>query len=293
MSILAKLGKLFNTALKNWWNRDPFRESSVIAYSAIFSLPGLLVLVISIAGYFFGEDAVTGRMRNQIAQTLGPESADQLVSIVKMANQSQNSVWGAILGVPILIIGAIGVFVQLQHSFNTIWAVNASTSKSGIWLFLKTRIFSFGLIISIAFLLLISLIVSSLLGSLSSWILTYWSESLLIIFQIMNIVLSLLTITILFALMFKFLPDAIIKWRSVWCGAFVTSLLFVIGQSSLGFYFVKVNPGSGYGPASTIILILIWTSYSTMIVFFGAEFTKVLSDEVYGVALSTEIADKG
>jgi len=284
----AKAGTLFKTVFKKWWNRDPFNESAIIAYYAIFSLPGLLVIVITIAGYFFGGDAVSGRLHSQVAQAMGTDTADQVQSMVMIANKSKDSVWATIMGIAIILVGATGVFVQLQKSLNTIWEVKASTTKSGIWSFLQARIFSFGLIVSIAFLLLISLVVSSLLSAFSSWVLLHWSESLLIIFEILNVVFSLAIIAILFALMFKFLPDAKIKWRTVWIGAVLTSLLFVLGKSALGLYFGKASPGSGYGAAGSIILILLWTTYSSMIVFFGAEFTKVYSDNVYGEIPASE-----
>ena len=280
--------KLLITAFKKWWARDPFRESAVIAYYAIFSLPGLLVVVTTIAGYFWGGDAVNGNLHSQVAQAMGSDTADQVQGMVMLASESKESIWATILGIGIIIFGATGVFVQFQKSLNNIWEVEASATKSGIWSFLKTRVFSFGLIVSIAFLLLISLVVSSVLSAFSSWVMLHWSESLLFIFKILNAIFSLAIIAVLFALMFKFLPDAKIRWRTVWIGAFATSLLFVIGKTALGLYFGKASPGSGYGAAGSIILILLWTSYSSMIVFLGAEFTKVYSDYLYGQAPSTE-----
>jgi len=281
-------GTILKTTLKKWWNRDPFKESAIIAYYAIFSLPGLLVVVITIAGYFFGADAVSGKLHSQVAQAMGTDTADQVQSMVLLASKSKDSVWATMMGIAIILFGATGVFAQLQKLLNTIWEVKASTTKSGIWSFLKTRIFSFGLIVSIAFLLLISLVISSLLSAFSSWVIQHWSESLLIIFEIVNVIFSLAIIAVLFALMFKFLPDVKIKWHSVWIGAFVTSLLFVLGKSALGLYFGKADPGSGYGAAGSIILILLWTSYSSMIVFLGAEFTKVYSDNLYGQMPASE-----
>jgi len=277
-----KIVKLFKMAFKKWWNRDPFNESAIIAYNAIFSLPGLLVVVITIAGYFLGNDAISGNFHNEVEQVMGTDTANQIQNIVMIANKSKDSVWATIMGVAIILIGATGVFVKLQNSFNTIWEFKTSKSKSGILSFLKSRLFSFGLIISIAFLLLMSLVLSSLLSAFGIWVTNYWSESLLVVFKILNGIFSVIIITILFALMFKFLPDAKIKWRSVWIGAFVTSLLFVLGKSALGLYFGKADPASGYGAAGSLVLILLWTSYTSMIVFYGAEFTKVYSDQYYG-----------
>jgi membrane protein len=273
---------LLKKALGNWYSRDPFRESSIIAYNAIFSLPGLLVVVLTLSGYIFGADAVSGRLHNQIAKAMGTDTADQVQDMILMAHRSRDSVWATILGIAIIIIGATGVFVEFQRSLNAIWHVKGKKPASGIKAFIKTRLFSFGLIISIAFMLLISLVITSLVAAIGNWMQQHWSESFIILFHLINFLLSLSIITILFALMFKILPDARIKWDSVWLGAFLTSLLFLLGKYILGMYFGKAQPGSSYGTAGSVILILLWTSYSSMIVFFGAEFTKVYSDYHYG-----------
>lgn len=284
----ATIGKLLKTTFKKWWAREPFRESAIIAYYAIFSLPGLLVVVMTIAGYFWGDDAVSGKLHSEVAQALGSDTADQVQNMVMMASESKDSLWATILGIGIILFGATGVFAQFQKSLNIIWEVKASAAKSGIWSFLKMRIFSFGLIVSIAFLLLISLVVSSILSAFSSWVMLHWSDSILFVFKILNAAFSLSIIAALFALMYKFLPDAKVRWKTVWIGAFVTALLFVTGKSALGLYFGTASPGSGYGAAGSVILILLWTSYSSMIVFLGAEFTKVYSNYLYGEAPPAE-----
>lgn len=288
----TKLGKLLVTAVKKWYERDPFREGAIIAYNAIFAIPGLLVVVLALTGYFFGAEAVSGHLHRQIAQAMGNATADQVQGMIIMSMKSKDSLLATIIGIAVIIIGATAVFVELQKSLNIIWEVNATTAKSGFWTFIKTRLFSFGLILSIAFLLLTSLVFSSLLVALSAWAKQFWSESFLSLFKIFNTVFSLAFITLLFGMMFKVLPDAKIKWHSVWIGAFVTAVLFEIGKTALGLYFGKANPGSGYGAAGSIILILIWTSYSSMIFFFGAEFTKAYSDYFYGDIPASENAVK-
>lgn len=287
-----QLFPLFKTTFKKWFDRDPFREGAIIAYNAIFAIPGLLVVCITIAGYFFGDEVVNGHLHHQIAKAVGNDTANQLQSIILASLQSKDSYWATIIGITVIIIGATTVFVELQKTLNIIWEVKASSKKSGIFAFLKARLFSFGLILSIAFLLLISLVLSALLAVLSNWVQQFWSESLLYVFMVVNFVFSLGIITLLFALMFKLLPDAKVQWHSVWIGAFVTSLLFVIGKTALGLYFGKANPGSAYGAAGSIILVLLWTSYSSMIVFLGAEFTKVYSDFYYGEVAPTKNAVK-
>jgi membrane protein len=282
--------KLLKITFSRWFDRDPFREGAVIAYYSIFAIPGLLVVVISIAGYFFGSDVVSGHLHHQIAMAMGVNTANQVQGMLVMSLESKDSMFATIFGLTTIIIGATAVFAQLQKSLNNIWRVESAVPQTGIWVFFKIRLFSFGLIVSIAFLLLISLILSSLLSALGSWFQQYWSESLLYLFEIINVIISLGIITVLFALMFKILPDAKIKWRSVWIGAFITSVLFVIGKTALGMYFGTANPASGYGLAESIVLILLWTSYSSMILYLGAEFTKVYSDHHYGEVLPTENA---
>jgi membrane protein len=290
--ILKDIGKILKTTFKNWFERDPFRQGAVIAYYAIFSLPGLLLVSIALAGYFFGADAVSGHLQNQISNAVGDETAAQVQSIIVMATRSKNTVWASILGIATMLFGATAVFAQLQKSINNIWNVEVKKKRSGIWIFVKTRLFSFGLIISIAFLLLMSLVLTILIAAFSVWIQQFWSGSVLVFFKVFNAVFSFGIISLLFALMFKVLPDAKVKWKAVWIGGMVSSLLFVIGKTALGLYFEKANPGSGYGAAGSIILILLWTSYSSMIVYFGAEFTKVFSDHFYGVAPPNEFAKK-
>ena len=289
---IEKIGLLLKTTAQNWYNRDPFRESAVIAYYAIFSLPGLLVVIFTLAGYFFDAEVLSGKLHGQIAQAMGKDTADQIQLIIVAGRKNQDSWFATTVAISTIFIGATGVFVQMQVALNCIWEVKATVTQSGILAYLKKRLFSFGLIVTVAFLLLISLVLSSLLSALSTWFMQHFSESFLIFFQILNFIFSLAVITVLFVLMFKILPDAKIKWHLVWIGAFVTALLFVLGKTALGIYFGKANPGAGYGAAGSIILIMLWTSYSSMIVFFGAEFTKVYADFYYGEVAPTANAVK-
>ncbi len=274
---------VIKTAFTKWWAKDPFKESAVIAYYAIFALPGLLLVIIAIAGYFFGQEAVAGQIAGEISSTMGDDAAEQIQNIIAKSTESKNSVGATIIGIITILVGATGVFVQFQNSLNTIWEVKADDSKSGILSVLKKRLFSFGLIIAIAFILLASLIISSSLTAFGSWLTHRFSESLVIIMQIANYILSLITLALLFALMFKVFPDTNVKWRHVWLGSLVTALLFEMGKISLGLYFGKADPGSGYGAAGSLILILLWVSYSSMIVFYGAEFTRAYSELKDGI----------
>ena len=274
---LKKTGKLLKTALKEWWAKDPFKESAVIAYYAIFSLPGLLVVIITIAGYFFGADEVNNHVASQISSALGADTAKQIQDMIATASRSKNSIWATIIGVITILIGATGVFAQFQKSLNIIWEVKTDSSKSGIWSLIRGRLFSFGLLVAIAFIMMVSFIVTSLLSAMGEWLSSHFSDSLLVIIKVVNLIISGLIIAFLFAIMFKFFPDAKVKWNHVWRGSIVTAILFLLGMYGLSLYFGKADPGNGYGAAGSIILILLWVSYSSMIVFYGAEFTHAFA----------------
>ncbi|MGA2091233.1 MAG: YihY/virulence factor BrkB family protein [Endomicrobiales bacterium] len=277
ITLLSNLIKVSKIAFKKWVSKDPFRESAVIAYYAIFSLPGLLVIIISLAGYFFGRPAVINQVTRQIQSTLDANTAEQIhVMIVKMS-QSKNSFWPTIIGIITIFIGATGVFSQLQSSFNTIWEISERKAGTGIWHVIKVRIFSFGLIVAVAIILVMSLLVSALLGAFGTWLANHFSQSFFIILRMANNVLSFIVLTVFFAVLFKFVPDAKIIWRQVWIGSLVTAILFEIGRFFLGLYFEKANPATAYGAAGSIILVMIWITYSAMITFYGAEFTRIYS----------------
>jgi membrane protein len=275
------LGGLFKTTFQSWVKKDPFGQSAVIAYYAIFSIPGLLVLVITAAGFFYGKDAATEGLMEQVSLTMGAETATQIEDILIHTAKTKSSIWASILGVVILLVGATGVFVELQKALNQIWEVEVIPRK-GIVKILRARLFSFGLILAIAFLLLISLAVSTLLAAMTNWITNDTSAFMTVVFTAMNLLVSFAFISVLFAMMFKILPDARIKWKHVWLGSIVTGILFTLGKTALAFYFGKANPASGYGAAGSIILILLWVSYSSMILFFGAEFTAAYARKYDG-----------
>ena len=270
---IQKVFTVFKNSFKQWVAKDPFHESAVIAYYAIFALPGLLVVIMTLAGYFFGHDAVNHQVAAQFSSTMGVNTAKQVQDMIIQATKLKNTVLATIIGLTTILIGATGVFAEFQNALNIIWEVKMDPKKSGIWEIIRIRLFSFGLIVSIAFLLIVSLLISALISAFGNWLTSHFSNSFLLILQLMNSGLSLIILAVLFALMFKFLPDAKIKWKHVWIGSFLTAFLFEIGKFGLGFYFGKTNPGTGYGAAGSVILILLWVTYTSMIVFFGAEFT--------------------
>jgi len=289
---IQKVFTVLKNAFKSWFAKDPFHESAVIAYYAIFSLPGLLVVIMTLAGYFFGREAVNNQVASQFSSTMGAETAKQIQDMIIQAMKLKNTVLATIIGLVTILIGATGVFAEFQNALNIIWEVKVDPKKSGIWEIIKVRLFSFGLIVSIAFLLIVSLLISAVISAFGNWLTSHFSDSFLLVLQLLNSGLSLTILAVLFALMFKFLPDAKIKWKHVWIGSFVTAFLFEIGKFGLGFYFGKANPGTGYGAAGSVILILLWVTYTSMIVFFGAEFTHAYANMFSGSVAPTEIAKK-
>jgi len=283
--------KIAASASKRWWEKDPFMQSAVIAYYAIFSMPGLLVMVISIGTLFFKRDVITGHLYTQISSIMGVETARQIQDMIISVSQTNKSVLATIIGLITVLVGATGVFVELQKALNVIWEVKAKPRRA-IFTVIRTRLFSFGLILSVGFLLLISLTITTVIAVMGEWVMNYWPNIVLIIFNILNFIISFGVVMLLFALLFKILPDAKIQWKHLWLGSILTALLFVLGKTAIGFYLSKTNPGSAYGAAGSIVLILLWVSYSSMIFFYGAEFTRAYADHFTGKVSPTDVAVK-
>jgi membrane protein len=211
---------------------------------------------------------------------------------VGKATETKGTALSSILGIATLLFGATGVFYQLQQILNKIWKVKPKTeTRQKILVLIRDRLFSFGLILAVGFLLLVSLVLSAALSALSGWVSTHLSSSLNVVFKLVDILVSLGVVTVLFAAMFKFLPDVKVQWRDVLPGAFLTAVLFVVAKFALGLYFGKSDPGSTYGAAGSIVLIMLWVSYTGLILLFGAEFTQVYIDHHGKKAEPTAIAE--
>jgi membrane protein len=273
---IKQLFSIVGRTFRNWWNSDPFRQSSVIAFYAIFSMPVLLVIIIDLAGIAFGQVAVRNQVITAITDSFGQDTALQIQDILIKTTQHKSSVIATVLGVITLVFGATGVFLELQNCLNNIWQVKPKPDQGFIYL-IMSRLLSFGLLITIGFLMAISLIITALLTAFSRWIGVQFSIVAVYLLHSINILFSLTMITILFALMFKVLPETKISWRHLWPGAVLTSFLFILGKYALGYYFVQFQPASIYGAAGSIVLVLLWVSYSCIIVLFGAEFTRQFS----------------
>jgi membrane protein len=258
-----------------YWNDDgPWRLSAVVAYYAILSLPGLLVIIINSVGAIWGAEIVQGKVTSEISGVIGSEAAKAVQGIIENARYGDRSTIATILGIAVLIFGATGVFYHLQLSLNEVWSIKQDP-KRGIVRFLLDRVIGFGFVLIVGFLLLVSFVISAGLSAFSELIRANFPDFTLYLAHALDIVLSIGVISVLFALIYKFLPDAKIEWRTVWVGAIITSILFTLGKELLGLYFGQADPASTYGAAGSIVLILLWVSYSCLILFFGAEFTFV------------------
>lgn len=249
------------------------KMSGSLAYYTVFSMGPLLVVIISICSLFLGREAIEGKIDDQLRKFVGGDTAAQLQQIIKNASLAGKSQLAAIIGGATLLVGATSVFAEIQDSINTIWGLKPKPKKG--WLkMLQNRFLSFSVIISLGFLLLVSLGVSSIIDAFSNRLMRFFPDVTVIIFYIINIALTLAVTTTIFAVIFKVLPDAKIKWRDVWVGSITTAVLFMLGKFGISLYISKSNVGTTYGTAGSLVVLLLWVYYSSIILYFGAEFTK-------------------
>ncbi len=275
-------------SLKNAWTiiRDTatgfgddkgLKLSASLAYYTVFSLAPLLLLLISLVGIFFGRDAIQGQLFYEINGLLGNEAAAQVQEMVKNMELSNNGTVAVTIGAITLIIGATTVFADIQDSINMIWRVKAKPKRGWVKL-IKDRLLSSSLIVGLGFLLIVSLIVNGALKAMNDWLIAYFPDVTVMIFNVINVVVSFAVITILFGIIFKVLPDVNINWKDVRMGAFFTACLFMLGRFLIGFYIETAGAASAYGAAGSLIVILLWVYYTAAILYFGAVFTRVYAD---------------
>ncbi len=274
------LGMLKRTG-KDFVDDECPRMAAALSYYTVFSLPPLLLILLMVVGIFVDPSGVREGLSSEVAATLGPDAAEQIGAIVENASRPDTGgplVW--ILGVAGILFGATGALGQLQGALNRAWEVEPDPERGGWKVMLRKRVLSLGMILTLAFLMLVSLLLSAILGAVgdavAGWLPGGLSGAFL---QALNTGLSLVAATLLFAATFRILPDARVAWRDVWVGAGGTALLFVAGKFLLGFWFARSNPGEAFGAAGALALILVWIYYSAMIFFLGAEFTQVWASE--------------
>lgn len=263
---------LVKEAAQGWLDDRASTLGAALAYYTAFSVAPLLLIVISLAGLFLGEEAARGAIVTQIGGMVGETGATAIETVVRNASGPGKGVLGTIVGVLLLLVGATTVFAELQDDLNLIWRAPDAQSPSGWWGWLRARVLSIGMILAVGFLLLASLVVSAAIAALGEWssgLFGSWE----LVAQGINLLVSFLIVTTLFALIYRFMPQVRIRWRDVWVGALVTALLFTIGKWLIGLYIGKSAVASSFGAAGSLAVLLVWLYYSAQIFLFGAELT--------------------
>lgn len=265
------------------------KYSASLAYSTIFALSPLLVLIISLASIFYGKDAIQGKLFSEINQLVGADAANQIQILIEKSALSGGSTLSLIISLIVLMVGATAIFTEIQDTLNIIWRVRPKPKK-GFQKLLINRVLSFSMIISLGFLLVVSLVVNGIVAALSQRLSNIFPEITVLLVQAFNILLTFSIITTLFAIIFKFLPDVKISWKDVRVGAIATALLFMLGRVLIGLYLQMAGTGSTFGAAGSLVVILTWVYYTAAILYFGAEFTQVYAEKFGGSIQPAEYA---
>jgi membrane protein len=266
------------SAAQDWWEDNCLRLAAALAYYTALSLAPLLLLLVGLTGMVLGREQVASQLATQLESLMGP-SGRELVNAILTTTSPEGGTWAAVVGLATLVIGATAVFGELQTTMNLIWEVQPAPTSgawAGMWAWLKSRFFSLGLVFALAFLLLVSLVISAAVAAFGETALG-GMKGADILLEGINLAVSLVVVTLLFATMFKVLPDAPVAWRDVWVGAITTSVLFSIGKSLIGLYLGRASIGSPYGAAGSLVVMTVWVYYASMIVFLGAELTYIRS----------------
>ena len=268
---------MIKAAVKAWVDDYAPSMGAALAYYTLFSLAPLLIIVIAVSGMVFGQEAAQGEIVVQLRGIMGEEGAVAVQGILKAAREPAQGIVATIVGIVVLLLGATAVFGELQSALDRIWRVPAPDGESGIWHLLRTRLLSFGLVLGLGFLLVVSLVVSAALAALGKWW-GGWFEGWDVVLEILNFAVSFGIFTLLFAMIYKIMPRARISWRDVWTGAAVTALLFTVGKVLIGLYLGKSGLASGFGAAGSLVVLLAWVYYSAQIFLFGAEYSWVYAN---------------
>lgn len=280
---LKGIWEVLKNCFKGFSENKVTKLSASLAYYTVFSLGPLLIVILFLCSIFFGRDAAEGSIYGQMEGFVGHDAAIQLQQIIKNASLSGKNNLAAIIGVITLLIGATTVFAEIQDSINTIWGLKVKPT-AGWFKLVKNRLLSFGVIGSLGFLLLVSLGVTAIIEGISNRLKAHFPAVTVVVFYIINLVVTFGVVTTLFGVIFKVLPDAKIKWRDVTAGAVATALLFMLGKLGISLYISKSSVGTTYGAAGSLVVLLVWIYYSSIILYFGAEFTKAWAVK-YGSAI--------
>ncbi|MBS9524647.1 YihY/virulence factor BrkB family protein [Litoribacter alkaliphilus] len=273
--------EIIKESVKDFTKNDSMTFAASTAFYTIFSMPGLLIIVLTIAAAFYSEGEVREEMLNQVSDTLGSDSAETFDNIMQNAAVDETSIWARVVGIAVLIFSATTVFVSLQNSINHIWHIRPKPER-GILKFLINRALSFSMVASIGFVLIVSLVIDALIVIFFRYLAGLINEGTLWLASAVNFLFAQGILVVIFGLMYKILPDARVRWRDVWLGAFVTMLLFALGKYLLGFYMANSDVGSAYGTAGSLVFVLIWIYYSVVIFLFGAQITFYIAEKIGG-----------
>ena len=273
---VAQVWNLIKATFSSWLEDYAPSMGAALAYYTMFSIAPLLLIVISTAGLVFGEEAVRGEIFGQLRGLMGDEGARAVQSLLESVSSPEEGKAGTIVGTVLLLIGATTVLSELQDAFDRIWRVPERDKNGGVWAVVRSRLLSFGMILGIGFLMMVSLVFSAAMAALGKW----WGplfSNLEIMASVVNFAFSFALATTVFAILYKYMPRVRILWRDVWAGAAVTALLFAIGKFLIGLYIGKSAISSGFGAAGSLVVVLVWVYYSAQIFLLGAEFTRVYS----------------
>jgi membrane protein len=286
---LKEIWKVTVESFKGFGDDKIAKFSGSLAYSTVFSMGPLLIVLIFLCGFFFGQEAIQGKIYGQMQKFVGNDAASQLQTIIKNASLSGKGSVALVIGIITLLIGATAVFAEIQDSINTIWGFKAKPKK-GLWKMLRNRFLSFSVIVSLGFLLLVSLVIATVVEGLSNRLKAIWPDVAVVVLYIVNLVISFVITAALFAVIFKVLPDAKTKWKDVLPGAIASTILFMIGKFAISLYIGKSRIGSTYGAAGSLVVLLVWIYYSAIILYLGAEFAKAWTTHFGGRILPNDYA---
>ena len=270
-------------AAQDWWEDNCLRLAASLAYYTALSLAPLVLLIVGLLGVVLERQQVAGQLESQLEGLMGP-AGRELVTSILTTTSPEGGTLAAVVGFLTLFIGATAVFGELQTTMNLIWEIRPAPTEgvwAGLWAWLKERVFSLTIVLALAFLLLVSLAVSAALAGAAALL---WGPAQSFLSRLLELAVSLAVLTLGFALLFKYVPDAEVRWRDVWLGGVVTAVLFTLGKTAIGYYLGQASVGSAYGAAGSMVVLLVWVYYAALIVFFGAEFTQAWATRHGGVA---------
>jgi len=287
---IISLLKVIKNAVNGFLEHKVLKMSAALSYTTMFSMGPLLLVILFLSDIFWGREATEGTIYSQIKNFVGPSSASQIQTIIENLSISDKGNLAGIIGIITLLIGATSVFAEIQDSINTIWGIKPK-KQSGFWLYIKARLLSFGVIGSFGFILLVSLGISTIMDTLSDRFLSQLSDTLFYLVYIVNTIMTFIVISLLFGAIFTILPDAEIKWRQVRLASFTTAILFMVGKFLISFYIASSDIQNIYGTAGSFVVLMIWVYYSSVILYFGAEFAKSYAIQFSSAIVPSEFAD--